>query len=55
VLNLALMFTLASGCAMTIVSYIQKRKRTEPPRMISLSLVSPKRMEMVLCGINGAK
>jgi hypothetical protein len=55
VLNAAMMLALASGSGIAILNYIKKRKQTEPPRMISLSLVNSKKMQMVLCGVNGAK
>ncbi|MDB6037324.1 MAG: hypothetical protein JWM99_1165 [Verrucomicrobiales bacterium] len=55
VLNTIMMFALASGCVVAILNYLKKRKRTEPPRMISLYLVNSKKMEMVLCGINSSK
>ncbi len=51
-LNTSALVALAVSAAVLILNYLKKRKRTAAPRMISLSLATSKRMEMVRSSSN---
>lgn len=54
-LNIGSLLAIVVASSVAIHIYAKKRKRSEAPRMLALSLVSSKKMEMVLCGANGSK